>query len=138
MTSEFINCDFSNNGIDGVSLGKNSKARFINTTTNDNGRNGVTFDQSSDVVFYDHTAQGNKAFGVQEVDGSLINQLGLPNDTNIEELKSLLLDVKKADGAQKEAIVRTSFLSDFLANTANGSTIITNLVQIADKMPQIF
>lgn len=134
MKSKFINCDFSNAGIDGVYLGRNSNAEFINTKTNNNGRNGVTLGSGSEATFYGHEAKDNKAYGVFELDESSIELLGLPKDINSTELKLLLEQVSRASNDQKATILRTSFLSDFLAHSANSTTIITNLIAFAQAL----
>lgn len=134
MKGKFINCEFSGAKLDGVFLGKNSEVEFINTKTNNNGRNGVTLGSGSEVTFDGHQAIDNGAYGVFELDASSIEQLGLPKDIDSKELQLLLEQVSKAKDDQKEKVLRTSFLSDFIANSANGTTIIANLILFAQTL----
>lgn len=132
-----INCDFSNNGGDGIRLGKNSNVEFINTKTNNNGRNGVTLGSGAEAMFDRHEARDNRGCGI-EIDEDIVEKLGLPTEVDTNKLKSLIEEVYNSNDEQKEAVVRSSFLSDFLANTSNASTIIANIIQLADKLPSIF
>lgn len=134
MKGKFINCEFSGAKLDGVFLGNNSEVEFINTKTNNNGRNGITLGSGSEVTFDGHQSIDNGAYGVFELDESSIEQLGLPKDINHAELKLLLEEVSKANSDQKETILRKSFLSDFIANSANATTIIANLIVFAQTL----
>lgn len=134
MKSTFTDCDFSNNGIDGARLSKNSSVEFENTITNNNGRNGVTLGSGSDATFKKHQANNNGEYGVAEVDTNILGELGLPEDTDIDELKKLLLELIKADNERKATVVRSSFLADFLGKSANSTTIIANLILFAQTL----
>ncbi|MFA3238983.1 right-handed parallel beta-helix repeat-containing protein [Acinetobacter baumannii] len=138
MKVKFENCDLSNNGKDGALFSGRYSVEFVNSSTNNNGRNGVTLGGDAEATFINHVAHNNGAYGVSDINDAILSDLGLPAATNINELKQLLIELKTVEPSKKETVVKSSFLSDFIANSANGTTIIANLILLAEKLNSVF
>lgn len=134
MANKFINCTASGNARDGFNFGKNSNALLINCKANDNGRNGVSFDAKSNITFNNFDADNNALHGFCEFDAEFFRDIGLPEDTNKINFENLLKQIKGKPEIDQKRLIETSFLASAIAIAANSSTIISTIIELAQKV----
>ncbi|MCU4422530.1 right-handed parallel beta-helix repeat-containing protein [Acinetobacter lwoffii] len=134
MTWTFENCEFFDNGRDGINAPKGVNVIVKNTKSYNNGRNGLTAHKDSNVVLEDFSAFNNGLHGVYAKDSDLLDYLGLPNDVNVEALKELIQQLKALPEEKRRSKINLSFLGEFLSKSESSTTIINNLLEIAEKI----
>ncbi|KQH89395.1 hypothetical protein [Vibrio fluvialis] len=110
-------------------------------TANNNGRDGVRLPDNVDFKATEIIANGNLGDGVNIVKtDSVLGQLGIPEDIDIQDFISLLEEIGPLGDTEKEAVIKESTLLqslltgayDLVAVTANILAIATN-----DKFAEI-
>src|SRR5690606_27470435 len=84
MGIKIVGGNFSGNRRDGIRVEGDVDVEIINPNSENNGGQGINIIQSPNIM----------------------RQLGLPDDTNPEELVRLLIAVRSAPGNQKEGIIK--------------------------------
>lgn len=108
--------------------------KITNITTKNNGRDGVRIEGDIDVEIDGLTAEGNGGQGLNIIKPqTILDQLGLPTDTDPALLAELLAKLKTANSIEeKEKTIVSSRLGQFLRKHGiNITTITANLLSIA-------
>ncbi|HFG6988631.1 right-handed parallel beta-helix repeat-containing protein [Acinetobacter baumannii] len=131
MTIKITNCTTENSGLDGVFIGKNAKVEIDGLTSKNNQRYGLLVDENSDTSLNNVRALDNKLSGIHIDDTTLLKEIGLPENTDINQLKELIGILQQAPEKDRKQIIYESFLSG--AN--NITSIASNLIQIVANLP---
>jgi len=98
-----------------------------------NGRDGIRVTGEVDIEIINPNAENNGGQGLNIIQhSSIMQQLGLPEDTNPRELVNLLIAIRSAPENEKESVLKSSSLwGKFGTGALNTTTLISNLITIA-------
>ncbi|MEL7324282.1 MAG: hypothetical protein AAGK13_02270 [Pseudomonadota bacterium] len=105
-----------------------------NVVASNNGGDGLRVEGDVDLEVDGFTADGNGGQGVNIIKhASIMDQFGLPRDTDPKELAALLVQIQAGQTQQeKEDVVkRSSLWGKFKVGALNSTTLITNLIAIS-------
>lgn len=132
MTIKITNCTTENSGLDGVFIGKNAKVEIDGLTSKNNQRNGLLVDENSDTSLNNVKAIDNKFSGIHIDDTTLLKQIGLPENIDINQLRELIKELQHTPEKERKKMILDSFLS----SVNNLSSIANNIIQIIPQLPQ--
>lgn len=118
---------------DGIHVGPNFRAEIDDLLIENSGRNGLTLHASTDFSADRVSIINSGQHGICEINNALLFQLGLPQDIDTHRFGELLVTVKNTPPDERETVIKSSFISDILAITANSSTIISNIINFTSQ-----
>lgn len=110
-----------------------------NCVASNNGGDGLRVEGDVDLEVDGFTADGNGGQGVNIIKhASIMDQFGLPRDTDPKELAALLVQIQASQTQQeKEDVVkRSSLWGKFKVGALNSTTLIASLIAISTN-PQV-
>lgn len=131
MVNQITNVVVKNCKEDGIKIGAGIKVDIKGLVSNNNGGNGLVLDSKSSFTVDNADLSNNGKNGLLIIDSSLIQQIGLPQDTDIEELYNLLRQLQSSEESNRAQILSESFLS----NLNNYTGIVNNILQILPNLP---
>lgn len=98
-----------------------------------NGGDGIRVEGDVDMEISHATVESNGGQGINVIQhASIMQQFGLPTDTDPKELAKLLLDIRSAPERKQESVIKDSSLRSKVGKGAlNTSTLISNFINIA-------
>jgi hypothetical protein len=111
-----------------------------NIVSTGNGGDGIRIEGDVDVDIQSDSinVSGNGGHGINVIKHTgLMQQFGLPKDTDPKELSSLLITLVGAHDRDKSSVIKKSSLfSKFSIGALNTTTLISNLINISNN-PQV-
>lgn len=132
MAIKMTDCSAENCG-DGLVIGKQAQVDVVNFASINNKRFGVAVDNDSEVTLnkVNVVGGGERSVGIAVIDTSLLNYIGLQQDTDIEALKDLIRQLQQTPPDQQ----RTVILESFLSGANNLTSIANNILQMLPNLP---
>ncbi|EHU3214709.1 right-handed parallel beta-helix repeat-containing protein [Acinetobacter baumannii] len=134
MPLKIINPSINDIAGTGIYIGEDTKGCIIeNPNIQDCKNHGIAVSANSDITISEPRISKIGGHGIYIYDKHLLNQIGLPESTDLEQLKILLISLK---GLPKED-QKTKILESFLSGANNISSIVNNILQILPNLPSL-
>lgn len=125
MAIKFNNCTFKNTWSI-VKSDADIEIVFTNNTVQNIMNFGFEVTQNTDIYLQNSSFSDVKGGVIKIKKNEFLEKIGLDQDTDLEELKSLLLKLKSSPLDQHKSLLDHSFLS----NTANFTTVAVNIIAL--------